>query len=355
MKKLCLTILVSLIVNTGLAQTVLNEGFEYGNHDGETPVGWICEDASWLCGYQVKDHNRTPHEGSWYAYTNADESWMFLPMYISQPLKYRFSYWAISDGSYTLEFWAGNRATIDDMTELLCAVNVDSGAYENFDAYIDAIGASYDFIGIRAIASEGAYHLSIDDIQIKQIVQYSFEALPAENDTTMTAGAEFTFHFKFRNDGYESPLKVYITPHTEYFTDINFYINGELTTVFYINQDETIAIRGTAKLRSDIEPGTLCWFDVLFSIDCGCATAMYTYWATVVTEGSEENIVSTSIYPNPSTGNVTIEGNGTITVFNALGQKILTKDIIEKDIITLDKGIYFVKKNDGSTEKLIIE
>jgi hypothetical protein len=74
-----------------------------------------------------------------------------------------------------------------------------------------------------------------------------------------------------------------------------------------------------------------------------------------VSDGINENYTGTSIYPNPSTGNVTIEGDGNIMVFNTKGQMILTKENIGKETITLEKGIYYIKKNGGYTEKLIVE
>lgn len=354
MKKFIIALIILLAVGVMQAKNLLTEGFEYANHDGETPMGWTCDDASWLCGFQDKDHNRTPHSGSWYTYTNANESWMFIPVYFSTQLQYKFSYWAVSDGSYTVELWAGTQATVGDMEQLFLTETVNNTSYEVFSTYIATVNGNYDYFGIHAIADDNAYFLTIDDICIDYIVQYDFSATPYETDTILQPGANITFNCKIVSEGYE-PITIYMSTHTEYFTDVHFYVNGEMTSSFPISQDETVAIRGTATLRSDVEPGSRCWFDVMFDIDCGCATAMYTYWATVVADGIEETLTKASVYPNPSTGNVTIEGSGLITVFNVAGQVVLTKEIIEKEIITLDKGTYFIKKNDGTTEKLVIQ
>ena len=62
-----------------------------------------------------------------------------------------------------------------------------------------------------------------------------------------------------------------------------------------------------------------------------------------------------SIYPNPSTGNVTIEGDGNITITNLSGQVVISQEINRKGTIMLDKGVYFIKLNDGTSKKLIIE
>ena len=51
---------------------------------------------------------------------------------------------------------------------------------------------------------------------------------------------------------------------------------------------------------------------------------------------------------------MTVEGTGIITITNALGQEVLKKEIFEKEIITLDKGVYFIRKDDDPAQKIII-
>ena len=68
-----------------------------------------------------------------------------------------------------------------------------------------------------------------------------------------------------------------------------------------------------------------------------------------------ENHRSTfKVYPNPSNGHVAIEGFGTLTVMNALGQTILTKEIKGKEKLELSQGIYLVKMGD-ETRKIVVE
>lgn len=355
MKKWIVTILMLFAANFAFADSVLIEGFEYANHNGETPVGWDVANNSWVCGYMAQDHNRMPHSGNWYAHTNSAESWMFMPIYLNAELKYRFSLWAISDGGYQLELWAGNEANSNAMTQLLLDDIVSSGSYEKFSVYVENIASNYQYFGIHAVQSYcGDCLLTIDDIIVDQIVQYDFSASPHETDTVLQPGANIAFTCKITSDGFE-PITIYITPSTEYFTDIHFYVDGEETDRFPIVQDETVPIRGIATLRPDVEPGTRCWFDVLFTIDCGCATAMYTYWATVVSDGVDESFEEISWYPNPSTGNVTFEGAGQITIYNTTGQMVFTKEIIEKESITLKSGIYFIKMDDQSVTKLVVK
>ena len=68
-----------------------------------------------------------------------------------------------------------------------------------------------------------------------------------------------------------------------------------------------------------------------------------------------ENHRSTfKLYPNPSNGYVTIEGYGFLTVVNAIGQTILTKEVNGKTKVELPQGIYLVKMGD-ETRKIVVE
>ena len=68
-----------------------------------------------------------------------------------------------------------------------------------------------------------------------------------------------------------------------------------------------------------------------------------------------ENHRSTfKVYPNPSNGYVAIEGFGTLTVMNTLGQTILTKEIKGKEKLELSQGIYLVKMGD-ETRRIVVE
>ena len=65
-----------------------------------------------------------------------------------------------------------------------------------------------------------------------------------------------------------------------------------------------------------------------------------------------------SVYPNPSSGNVTIDGaKGAMKIFNELSQQVFEKEnISEKETINLSTGVYFVKfENTGETKKLVIK
>ena len=358
MKKLPLSLFICLFSSYCFADSIFIESFEYANHDMTTPIGWICDDESWLCGYQEKDHNRIAHSGNWYAFTNSDESWMFMPLGFSSQLRYRPSFWAISDGTFEVEFWVGNEADPTAMSTLLFSSTVSSGSYERFTEYIENLTSDFEYFGIHAIASEGAYHLTIDDICIDMVNKYDLEVTPYRIDTILYPGSTITIQYEVQNTGYED-LLIYMTPYTDFFTDITFTEDGINSSSFPTVPDQKVQCTCTATLLPDIDPGTLCWMDIMFTVSCDCVTRMATLWVTVAdpTEVSE-NKSEIKLYPNPSQGNINIEGVGQVTVANLLGQAVTTQWIDGKASITLPKGVYIIRmenSNGVSTKKLIVE
>lgn len=353
MKKLLITILIVTASMMANASSIFAEGFEYANHDGESPIGWICDDDSWLCGYHEKDHNRIAHTGDWYAYTNSNDSWMFMEMFMSTQLKYRFSYWGISDGAYNVEIWAGSAPDTDYMEEMIFSAHIEGGHYEKISYYLESVPSDYQYFAIHASAEAGAYHLTIDDINVDMVEKYSLTVAPVSIESNMMPGTQSTFQFKFINSGYE-PLTVYVTPHTEYFTDIHILANGVEATSFPAEPDEIVEITGIVTMMPEITEGTLTWIDLNFWLDCGCATAMFTLWAAAEMEAIDESFTELKVYPTISTGDIIIEGSGVVAISNSLGQLVLRKQIIEKEIVTLDKGLYFITINDRMTKKLIV-
>lgn len=295
MKKTLIVLLMCFAPVFTFASSVFYDSFEYANHDLTVPMGWTCEDQSWLCGYMDKDHNRTAHSGNWYAFTNADDAWMFMPMWMSSQLKYRFSSWVISDGSYELEFWAGNEDNVGHMSQHLFTVTVSGGQYEYFSEYIETITTDFQYFGIHAIAAEGAYHLTIDDVNVDMVNKYEFITTPSTAYTSLYPGEQVTFRFDVTNLGYE-PIDVIFFPSHEYFTDIHFTVEGNLCTTFHLEPNETKQVITEATLLSSVIPGTTCFLDILLDLDCSCATAMTTLWVTVmdpdgISEQEEANSV----------------------------------------------------------------
>lgn len=364
MKKTLLTLLMAFLANLTFADSLFIEGFEYANHDFEKPVGWTCDDNSWLCGYLEKDHNRIPHSGNWYAFSNTEDSWMFMPLYLITTMNYRFNCWAISDGEFQLEFWAGATPHPDDMQTQLLTATVSSGTYEKVSSYIEVIPEGCEYIAIHAIAGQGATFLTIDDIEIDMVEQYSFEAEAITGDTAMYPGSQATFRFLIHNTGYD-PVDVTVHPSNEYFTDFSFFTDGATGMTFPTQPDETVEVTAYATLRPEIEPGTVTWLDILMTIPCGCNTAMVTFWVTpleptLVTE-NQQNI---SVFPNPASDFVTIEAEGLqkVTLFDMSGRMLNTisvpDDKQQLDLRGLPAGTYFIMlttETDSKTQSIIKE
>lgn len=282
MKKTLLTTLICLMATFAYSDTIFIEGFEYANHDETIPVGWVCDDNSWLCGYLEKDHNRIPHSGNWYAYTDAEDSWMFMEQYFSTALRYRPSFWVISDGVYDVEFWTGNEATPEGMTNLLFSATVSSGTYEKLTEYVESLSSNYQFFGIHAVAHEGAYRLTIDDVIIDMVEKYSIDVNPMRFDTVMMPGSRITIEYDVQNTGYED-LDICMTPITEFFTDFEFTYDGapySMHTYFPAVSNQVVHCTLSTTLLPTIEIGTLCWVDIMFTVSCDCVTTMATLWAT---------------------------------------------------------------------------
>ena len=277
MKKALFTVLACLLASFTYAGSILIEGFEYANHDMTSPVGWTCDDDSWLCGYLEKDHNRIPHAGNWYAFTNTDDAWMYMPMTLLQNMRYRFTCWAISDGSFQLEFKAGNAPDPNSMTFSMMTATVEGGAYDKFSAYVQTIPAGCTYVGIHAVAQSGATYLTIDDVAIDMVEEYEFAVHEINNDTVMYPGTQATFYYEVENLGYEY-LYMHMSPSYEFFENIEFHQNGETGTNFYIYPDETVLVTATATLKSTVEPGSISWLDIVFTIPCDCATGLATFW-----------------------------------------------------------------------------
>lgn len=360
MKKTILILLAGLFASFAHAGNILMEGFEYANHDLTTPIGWTSSDNSWLCGYLEKDNNRIPHTGNWYAFADAEESWMFMPMYLIPSINYRFTCWAISDGSFQFEFWAGTAPNPDDMhTQLLSAI-VENDEYERFSAYVQSIPGSCEYIGIRALAIDGAKCLTIDDIEVDMVEQYTFEAEAITGDTAMYPGTEAIFHYIVHNTGYD-PVSITMHPSNEYFTNFSFYSNGVSGFTFPTEPDETIEVTAYATLRPEIEPGTVAWLDIQMTIPCNCNTAMVTFWVTPldITGTSEDNTPNVNIFPNPASDFVTVEAEGLqlVNVIDGTGRTIksvpASGNALHLDLTDLKAGTYFISVKTASTSSFV--
>ena len=341
------------------AGSILIEGFEYANHDLVKPIGWVCDDDSWLCGYLEKDHNRIPHSGNWYAFSNADDSWMFMQVYLISSLQYRFNCWAISDGDCQLEFWAGPTPNINAMHTQLFSASIGSGFYEKISEYIETIPEGCEYIGIRAITNGNATHLTIDDIEVEQVQQYEFMAEPITGDSAMYPGTQGIFHFTVQNIGYDA-LDITMHPSDEFFTGFTGLVDGISGMTFHAEPNEIVEVSITATLRPEVEPGTTAWLDIPMTIPCNCNTALVTFWVTPLElEQASENTMDTHVFPNPASDFVTIELEGLqqVDVFDVTGRMIKSVSVVgnalQLDLTSLKPGVYFISAKACSTSSFV--
>ena len=364
MKKNILTLLVCLMATSAFAGNLLTEGFEYANHDFQVPVGWNCNDNSWLCGYLEKDHNRLPHSGNWYAFSDAEESWMYMPMYLIESMRYRFTLWAISDGEFLFEIWAGSAPNTAGMHTLFYSTTIDKDEYDKVSAYIETIPPDCQYFGFRAVALNGATHLTIDDVEVDMVEQYTFTAEEITGDTAMYPGTQATFRYLVHNTGYD-PVEVTMLPSGEFFTDFTCTCNGVTGMTIPTEPDETVEVTMTATLRPEVQPGTIAWLDIRMTIPCNCNTAMVTFWVTPLDpDGVDENdALEISVFPNPARDYVTIEGEGiqSITIIDLAGRVV--KSVPVKSMRTwinvgdLKSGVYLIvgKSKEGLVRQTLIK
>ena len=364
MKKLLTLLIACLTAGAASAGNILNESFEYANHEYASPIGWICNDTSWQCGYLEKDHNRLPHTGNWYAFTNDDEAWMFMPVNLITCMHYRFNTWAITDGQYTLSFWAGAAPNREAMIHPLFSENIGIHNYIQVSAYLEEVPEGCEYIGICGVKLQDGSFLTIDDIDIDMVEQYQFEANAVTGDTAMYPGTQALFRFIIRNTGYD-PVSVTVHPSDEFFTDFSFYSEDLCTTTFDLQPDEIAKVVVYATLRPEVEPGTVVWLDISMTIPCNCNTALVAFWVTPLetTQTHENHTPQISVYPNPATDYVTVEGEGIqqIILYDWTGRRVKCIPVENKQarisLEGLKSGGYIISANseEGIVRRAIIK
>ena len=76
-------------------------------------------------------------------------------------------------------------------------------------------------------------------------------------------------------------------------------------------------------------------------------------WETV---GIGEHQNKFNVYPNPTNGTFTVDGTTELTVFNTLGQTVTTSHSENgTHTFTLRSGIYFIKSDEGTVQKIVVE
>lgn len=94
-------------------------------------------------------------------------------------------------------------------------------------------------------------------------------------------------------------------------------------------------------------------YTVTVSDSCG-RQATNTWLVGDYTNVNETVASSPSVYPNPAHGAFTVRGEGTLVIFNAVGQKVRELEIDnEATIDGLPAGMYFIR-NDETTTKVVV-
>ena len=90
------------------------------------------------------------------------------------------------------------------------------------------------------------------------------------------------------------------------------------------------------------------------TVSDSCGRQVTNVWLVGDYTGVHESVASSpSIYPNPSNGVFTIEGSGTYSIYNTVGQLVKTINVEGKQEIVLPSGLYFVR-NDETTTKVVV-
>ena len=145
------------------------------------------------------------------------------------------------------------------------------------------------------------------------------EAPQLENntDTSITLVAEEGCEYNINNGGWQdSALFEGLTPKTSY--------------IFTQRKKET-----RSQYASPISPEAV-------------------FCTTPLTRLCESHRNTFKVYPNPANGCITIEGTGTMTLTNALGQTLFTMEIKGEEKVELPQGLYFVTIG-HETQKIVVE
>ena len=75
----------------------------------------------------------------------------------------------------------------------------------------------------------------------------------------------------------------------------------------------------------------------------------------ILSIGEQQN-KNFKIYPNPSNGTFTVEGVSNLTIYNTLGQTVATShNEDDTHTFSLSSGIYFIKSDEGTVQKVVVE
>ena len=183
--------------------------------------------------------------------------------------------------------------------------------------------------------------------------------LPGEgekNDSLSIDDIEFIYSawltdLQFR--GYTIPgFRKNIFEYTIHVDDLNSLSPSDITYTTEVG-DATVEVE---VLQLDCD--TAAEIEVTVTAEDGTTKKYYTIYATTseyVSLNAPED-KTFDIFPNPTSGMVTVEGNTTITIIDIQGRVVATEKVEglkSIDISSLPKGVYVVRDNYGATKKIV--
>jgi len=254
MKRLFILMMTLLLVGSGFAQVLVEETFENGNADGQPPVGWICNDGGWKCGYQEKDHNRIPHEGDWYVYSTYNtDVWMYKEINVTADVWYKVSFWHVTNpgDQFDLQVKVGNSPTPEGMTHPILSMVVDNDEYQQAMGVFQPTVSGTRYVGFHSVANNLQWYMSLDDIVIEEVEPYNFKINKLTPDTTAYFGEPVKLRFSVTNTGamHENVTLSVLTS-----SDLQgvFYVDGSQVTSLQIPFGESVEVDAVATLPLDL-------------------------------------------------------------------------------------------------------
>ena len=359
MKHIILVFALFLSSLTVLADEILTESFEYGNQDLVEPIGWYCDDNSWLCGHFDKDHNRCAHHGDWYVFAESDDAWMFMPLPIIEDIHYNISLWAITDGCFDLEVKIGAFANPESMSlDFIPLTEINSDEYVNYTATYVCETPDMAYIGIHCVRGEGASYLSLDDIVVEMVNQYDFIVKELTTETIeMQPGSTEHFSFMARNTGYDDETLV-ISYSQEYFSSASFFIDGEQVSRFDLPVATNVVVDVEATLKEDLPLGNVVFLDVMVGSTHNCHTGMASFFVIPTDlDGLEENDVLFDVYPNPTSDVIHIKADNLqeVRLFDLNGCRLLQSSENTIEISHLVSGLYLLEIVNSDSSRRIVK